>query len=211
VRVWPLGDSLTVGGYGDQVNFSDSYRQALYRQLGGASRVEFRGHLTGWGNVRPDAETSDFSHSGTGGATVQDTIQIAGWVAPGIAPDVIVLNIGTNGGTPAEYQQLVSRLTQLAPNAWIVLSTLTPRRPELNGRQAIGFRNDLNNTIRAIGNASFSDRLLTAEVFNRMLNEQGINNGDFVDDTHMAISGGTKFAQALLPEVSQAVQAARRC
>jgi hypothetical protein len=91
------------------------------------------------------------------------------------------------------------------------MGTLTPRRPELAGRQPFGFRADLNNGIRALGNASFSDRLIVADVFNRMLNEQGFGNADLFDDTHLMPSGGSKFARALSPEVSQAVAAARRC
>jgi lysophospholipase L1-like esterase len=215
VRVWPLGDSLTVGGYGDQNGFTDSYRYALYRQLGGASNVTFKGHLglngQPWGGVLPDAQTNDFSHSGTGGANIAATSGTIESVSGAVQPDVIVLNIGTNGGTPAQYQQLVARLGQLAPNAWIVMGTLTPLAVEVQTRQPFGDRGALNTTIRNLGNASSSDRLLTADVFNRLLNEQGFGAADLWDGTHMTISGGTKFANALAPEVAQAVSAARRC
>jgi lysophospholipase L1-like esterase len=220
IRLWPLGDSLTVGGYGDGTGFTDSYRYELFRLLraGGSSRVVFRGHIgkpgspQQWGAILPAGVTDEFSHSGLGGATVTDIFKQIDTLAAAAKPDLVVLNIGTNGGTPDEYRQLVARIQQLAPNAAIVMGTLTPGRTELDAKATTGFRLALNDAIRALGNASAADKLFVAEVFERMLTDHAMNRSDFSDDTHLSISGGSKFAKALLPEVTAAIaQTKRNC
>ncbi len=216
--MWPLGDSLTVGGYGDPVNFTDSYRYELYRQLrAGGADVVFRGHIGlfgafGFGAVPPAGTSGEFSHSGVGGYTAGDMLREINTFFPGVRPDVIVLNLGTNASRADDYRALVSRLQVLAPNAYIVLGTLPPRVPELGSRQIIDSgRLATNALIRSIGNASSVDRIFTADVTDRMLNQQAMSNADFFDDTHLSVSGGTKFGRALQPEVAQAVSLAKRC
>ena len=219
VRIWPLGDSLTVGGYGDRAGFTDSYRYELFRQLTTSGKnVVFRGHIGApgsvlqWGAVPPAGTTGEFSHSGVGGYSVADMVRDLTTFATGLRPDVIVVNLGTNGGKPGEYRQLIARLQQLAPNAYIVMGTLTPRVPELGSRRVVDAeRSLLNATIRAIGSESSSDRLFTAEVTERLFNDDPMTTADFFDDTHLAVSGGTKFGRALTPEVSLAAALAKRC
>ncbi len=213
IRVWPLGDSLTVGGYGDPVGFTDSYRYVLLRLLRaeGIHDVVFRGHIgsagaSGWGAVAPAEEPGEFSHSGTGGITVAGLTSLLETILPVARPDVIVLNIGTNGGTPAEYRQLVARLQQMASTSVIVMGTLPPRTPELRSARPAGFRADINATVVALG-AAPNDRLLAADVFTRMLGDANtaLTTADYSDETHLSISGGAKFARGLLPEVREAI------
>jgi lysophospholipase L1-like esterase len=213
----PLGDSLTVGGYGDPTGFTDSYRQSLYLSLRNqGADVAFRGHIGapsnpfGFGAVPPPGVTDEFSHSGVGGFTV-DGIRsgVDAWMAEA-KPDIVVLNIGTNGGSDASYRALVSQIQRNAPRSVIVLGTLTPVRVEADGSRVIdGFRAEMSTTARALGNASSTDRVIVSEVNGRLLGQQGFPRmtfGDFNDDVHMRTSGGTKFANALLPEVSEAVR-----
>ncbi len=213
IRLWPLGDSLTVGGYGDPVGFTDSYRYPLVRSLRseGIRDVVFRGHIgaagaaSNWGAIPLSEEPGEFSHSGTGGASVAAIAAQLETSLPIARPDVIVLNIGTNGGTPEEYRQLVSRLQQLAPAAVIVMGTLSPRFPEVRAKQPFGPRADINATALALG-ANPDDRLYVADVFTRMLGDtNGLSAADYADDTHLSVAGGTKFARALLPEVRTAI------
>jgi lysophospholipase L1-like esterase len=202
----------------DSVGFTDSYRYELFRSLraNGSSQVVFRGHIgkpgspEQWGAILPAGVTDEFSHSGLGGATVTDIFKQIDTLAAAAKPDLVVLNLGTNGGTPDEYRQLVARIQQLAPQAVIVMGTLTPRRPELDTKVPVGFRLELNDAIRALGNASATDSLFVAEVFERLLTEQAMNTSDFSDDAHLSISGGTKFAKALLPEVTAALAGIKR-
>jgi lysophospholipase L1-like esterase len=220
IRLWPLGDSLTVGGYGDPTGFTDSYRYALFSALRaeGITDVDFRGHIGApgsplqWGAVAPAGVPGEFSHSGLGGFTVQMINNDLDAMAAVALPDVVVVNLGTNGGTPAEYRELIAHLQRIAPKAVIVMGTLTPRVPELKSRKPVGFRAELNTVILALGNASDTDRLYTADVFNRMLGDPAANplsSNDFADETHLSISGGTRFGQALLPEVKAAIAAFR--
>jgi lysophospholipase L1-like esterase len=219
IRIWPLGDSLTVGGYGDPVGFTDSYRYSLFRSLrsAGNTDVVFRGHIGApgsplqWGAIAPAESPGEFSHSGLGGFTVAMITNDLQYMASFALPDVVIVNLGTNGGTPDEYRGLIAKIEQLAPNAIIVMGTLTPRVPELTSRKAVGFRAELNATISALGNTSTTDRLYTADVFNRMFSTDGspLTPADFADETHLSVSGGTRFAQALFPEVRQAVAAFR--
>jgi lysophospholipase L1-like esterase len=211
----PLGDSLTVGGYGDQTGFTDSYRYSLYASLRAqGADVAFRGHVGapsnpfGFGAVRPPGVT-EFSHSGVGAITVDGVrASVDAWMAEA-RPDVIVLNIGTNGGDDASFRALVAQIQRNAPKSVIVLGTPTPVRSEATGTRIIDSgRAEITAAARALGNASATDRLLVAEVNGRLLGQQGyprMTDADFFDDVHMQTSGGTKFANALLPEVSSAV------
>ncbi len=212
----PLGDSLTVGGYGDFTGFTDSYRYSLYASLRsqGAS-VAFRGHVGspsnpfGFGAVKPAGVTDEFSHSGVGLLTVDGMrASLDAWMAEA-QPDVIVLNIGTNGGSDASYRALVAQIQRNAPKSVIVLGTLTPVRSEAAGTRLLDdVRLDMTLAARALGNASSSDRVFVAEVNGRLLGQQGyprMTAADYFDDVHMQTSGGTKFANALLPEVAAAV------
>jgi hypothetical protein len=211
----PLGDSLTVGGYGDTIGFSDSYRYALYASLRAqGADVAFRGHIGspsnpfGFGAVRP-VGAAEFSHSGVGGIAVDGLrTNVDSWMAEA-RPDVIVLNIGTNGGSDASYRALVAQIQRNAPKSVIVLATLTPTRSEAAGTRVLdSWRAEISSTARALGNASTNDRLVVAEVNGRLLGQSGyprMTDADFFDDVHLQTSGGTKFANALLPEVTTAV------
>ncbi len=219
IRLWPLGDSLTVGGYGDPQGFTDAYRYSLYNSLraDGTTDVVFRGHIgapgspSQWGAVPPAGVTGEFSHSGLGGFTVSMINNDLDAMAAVALPDIVVVNLGTNGGTPAEYRELIAHLQRAAPRAIIVMGTLTPRVPELRSKQPAGFRAELNATITALGNASATDRLYTADVFTRMLGDasNAMTTADFSDETHLSIAGGARFGVALLPEVRTAIAAFR--
>jgi lysophospholipase L1-like esterase len=69
----------------------------------------------------------------------------------------------------------------------------------------------LNASIRAMGDESNTDRVFTADVTDRLFNQQAMNASDYWDRTHLESSGGTKFANALYPEVAARVRQARRC
>jgi lysophospholipase L1-like esterase len=199
----PLGDSLTVGGYGDPVGFTDSYRFELYRLLNQPD-VEFRGHINGWGtNLPPGYTGSEFSHSGVGGFTVGQTLWFAQSWLLAVRPNVIVLNIGTNGGTPDEYRALVTMIRNTLPKAQLVISTLTPLRSEIRSRQTDSSRQALNSAIAGAGGFPVTLSDIRSRLFASM------TEADFVDNAHFQISGGTKFAAALAPEVAAGISSAR--
>lgn len=180
--------------------------------------MAFRGHIGApgsalrWGAIPPAGVTDEFSHSGIGGYSIANMSLDVASFSVGIRPDVIVLNIGTNGGTPQEYRRLVTQLQQLAPQADIVMGTLTPLASDMGRRQILDSeRAALNSTIRSIGAESVSDHLYTADVTDRLFNQLGMAPDDFFDNTHLETTGGSKFASALYPEVVQRVAQARRC
>lgn len=211
LRVWPIGDSLTVGGYGTgnydgPTPFRDSYRYELFRLLGvnGYSNVQFRGDLGragGWGGNLPAGVSDEFSHSGYGGRDIPFMLdQVATLAAVGpVDPDLIILNIGHNGGTPDQLTALVARLQQIAPYAVIVVGGLAQSRPEITGTVSAE-RAALRAKAQALGAISTTDRVLFANVFAGM-QQQTMVIGDYADDTHYNVTGGTKFATALLPTV----------
>jgi hypothetical protein len=224
LRVWPIGDSLTVGGYGTGASgasampFQDSFRYELYRKLvaGGFASVQFRGHLglpngggpgaPGWGGNLPAGVSDEFSHSGVGGETIPYfNTNIATFASVGpVDPDVIILNIGTNGGTPDELTTLVAKLQRLSPYSVIVVGSLPRRNGETT---STGARDSLRVRAQALGNASTSDRVMFADVYGSM-NTQVMVAADYADETHYNVSGGTKFANALYPTVLAALNLA---
>jgi lysophospholipase L1-like esterase len=220
LRLWPLGDSLTVGGYGDPAGFTDSYRYELWRALAAEGPPPLlrgahgRPYSAGfeWGGIPPAGSgLAEFSHDGLGGyTTARITAEVDPWI-PIADPDVIVLNIGTNGGTPAEYNELIDRLHKKVPQAIIVMGTLPLTTGELGGNALSDQRAQLSAEVRRLGGLANDDYLIASDVTERM--RRTMTAADYHDSVHLQISGGTKFAQALLPEVRAALTMAslQRC
>jgi lysophospholipase L1-like esterase len=207
----PLGDSITAG--------QEAYRGPLYRWLVGLGRgVDFVGgeHWEPIGGGDPDHEAhggytigpdSNLDWRGGPGNLAQN---VDTWV-PAARPDIILLAIGSNdlaGGpivaaaAPGKLRNLVAKLHLLAPNAWIIVSDMLPNRWSPSGSPDI---DTFNNAVRDIGAASSTDRVVSVSAL-ATVRSLGFDLGaDLLDQVHLSVSGGEKWAQAWRPSVLSAV------
>ncbi|MGX6606859.1 SGNH/GDSL hydrolase family protein [Micromonosporaceae bacterium Da 78-11] len=128
LRVMPLGDSLT---WGKGSTDGSGYRVALQ------SRLTVAGLETDFVGSQRNGSGPDLEHEGHPGWRIaQIDANIDQWV-PAAAPDLILLDIGTNDllhheavdEAPARLAALIDRLIVLAPDARIVLAKLLVVRP----------------------------------------------------------------------------------
>ena len=212
-RVMPLGDSLTA--------FPDSYRGPLYRTLKAEGlKVDFVGSGT-WeptGGGDSDGEGhGGFRIGPDDGVDYQNKptnldFYIVDWLKAA-KPQVILLAIGTNdlaaGGPIADaaagkLQNLVAKIRQLAPDAYLVLSDIPPatNRPDLSPTvQAV------DEVARKLGNGS-DPKITYGEIAKNLLAAGFSTPVHTSDGTHFTAEGGVLFAKAWYPKARAAVKAA---
>ena len=143
ITIMPLGDSITYG-YSDGADVPGGYRSVLFRDLTSAG---YTPTFVGSETANPDptlpaAADGQEGHvgwliAGSGDqASYSLSTYIDRWLAPGngVNPNLILLEIGTNeflqnyhtSAAPYELAALVTRISELRPNAEILLSTITP-------------------------------------------------------------------------------------
>jgi lysophospholipase L1-like esterase len=240
LQIMMLGDSLTVGGYGDgdpfqadlSSRFRDSYRYELFRIMKGAGLAPFafvghNGQKVSYGtDYSGDLPTgfseTEFAHSGTGFISVEETLaQFDNYLkgppnGHSVDPDLVVVNLGSNIKTqPVPYKELLNKIQSKLPNVVVVLATMPLVRGELTGPIPEP-RQKLMTEILSTANASATDEVFGVDVNSKLRSGvTKIEAADFAtgDDVHMNISGGAKFAAALAPDVIAAtkVAVAKRC
>ena len=143
ITIMPLGDSITYG-YSNGAPVPGGYRSTLFRDLTSAG---YTPTFVGSETANPDptlpaAADGQEGHpgyliAGTGAqAAYSISPHIDQWLAPGngVNPNLILLQLGTNEilgnyhveSAPYELAALVTRISELRPNAEILLSTLPP-------------------------------------------------------------------------------------
>jgi GDSL-like Lipase/Acylhydrolase family len=209
----PLGDSLTA--------FPDSYRGPLYRTLKAEGlNIDFVGsgswEPTGGGD--PDAEGhGGFRVGPDDGVDYQNKpnnldFYIVDWLKSA-KPKVILLAIGTNdlaaGGPTADaaagkLEKLVSKIRQLAPDAYLVVSDIPPNTTVTEISPAVQAVNDV---ARKVGNGS-DPKITYGETAKNMLS-LGFNTAVHTSDgTHFTADGGVLFAKAWYPKARAAIKTA---
>jgi lysophospholipase L1-like esterase len=148
VRILPLGDSITQGGYFN----SASYRYPLWEQLqqAGYSNVDFVGSRTtvyneGSGNPSlanyPNYYSSfDRDHDGYWGYRTDQVLPLVPSIAAAARPDVVMLMLGTNdlgqGGqagvapAAANLGLIIDRLRAVNPTVNVLLAEIIPIGPD---------------------------------------------------------------------------------
>ncbi len=212
-RVMPLGDSLTA--------FAESYRGPLYRTLKSEGlKIDFVGsgqwEPTGGGD--PDGEGHGGFRIGPDdgvdyqGKPANLDAYIVDWLKSG-KPNVILLAIGTNdlaaGGiiassAPAKLQNLVTKIRQLAPEAYLVVGDIPPNTNITS----------INPQVKAFGDmvkqvADGSDpKVLFGDTAKRLLDAGFTTAVHTSDGTHFTVHGGVLFAKAWYPKARAAIKAA---
>jgi lysophospholipase L1-like esterase len=135
LRIMPLGDSLT---WGKGSSDGSGYRVDLH------SWLEATGVVTDFVGSQHNGSGPDLDHEGHPGWRIAEIgAHVDQWV-PQAAPDVILLDIGTNdllhhdavAEAPARLAALLDRLIVLAPQARIVLARLLVVRADFRGFNA---------------------------------------------------------------------------
>ncbi|MGM9508960.1 Ig-like domain-containing protein [Larkinella sp. GY13] len=218
-RIMPLGDSKTEGGGGG--NAQSSWRGFLRtRLIRNGYKIDYVGDRQNL--AEGDTLPNDKDHAGRGGYTIGPDINkfcptcettglfehIQNYL-PQANPDIVLLAIGVNDmfgdnihvpgyreSAPQRYQDLVNKILQLKPGVRLVLGTIEPVKWDKNwgsnpNDQSLGA---LNAKIREIANASATDNIFLADIYQKMLATW--DPGDFFDDLHLSKQGATKDANA---------------
>ncbi|CCH00258.1 hypothetical protein FAES_2249 [Fibrella aestuarina BUZ 2] len=218
-RIMPLGDSKTEGGGGG--NAQSSWRGFLRTRL---IRNGYKLDYVGDRQNVADGDTipNDNDHAGHGGYTIGPDINkfcptcettglfehIQNYL-PQANPDIVLLAIGVNDmfgddihvpgyreSAPQRYQDLVNKILQLKPGVRLILGTVEPVKWDKTwgsnpSDKSLGA---LNAKIREIANASATDNIYLADIYQKMLATW--DPGDFFDDLHLSKQGATKDANA---------------
>lgn len=151
LRVLPLGDSITDGGA------DGGYRSDLWHffQTDGRS-VDFVGSRSGG-----PAHLGDKDHEGWPSMTIQ-------WIndnvvdrIPSLAPDVILLHIGTNdlgddnsiAGAPERLRNLINRITTKAPNAKLYVASIIPLNDLAKNRRVFAYNATIPGVVGSFASA----------------------------------------------------------
>lgn len=225
-RIMPVGDSKTEGGGGG--NSQSSWRGILRtRLIRNGYKLDYVGDRQNY--AEGDTIPNDPDHAGHGGYTIGPDINrfcptcettgiyehIQDYL-PQANPDIVLLAIGINDmfgdnshapgyrqSAPQRYQDLVNKILELKPGVRLVLGTVEPVKWDKNwgsnpSDQSLGA---LNAKIREIANASATDNIFLADVYQKMLATW--DPGDFFDDLHLSKQGATKdtnaWFEALVP------------
>ncbi|WP_163505907.1 GDSL-type esterase/lipase family protein [Fodinicola acaciae] len=151
LRVLPLGDSITDGGA------DGGYRSDLWHffQADGRS-VDFVGSRSGG-----PAHLGDKDHEGWPSMTIQ-------WIndnvvdrIPSLAPDVILLHIGTNdlgddtsiAGAPERLRNLIDRITTKAPSAKLYVASIIPIADNTKNRRVLAYNATIPGIVGSFASA----------------------------------------------------------
>ncbi|GAB3740441.1 Ig-like domain-containing protein [Spirosoma lituiforme] len=218
-KIMPMGDSKIEGGGGG--NAQASWRGFLRtRLMRNGYKIDYVGDRQNY--AEGDTIPNDKDHAGHGGYTIGPDIQkfcptcettglyehIQDYL-PQANPDIVLLAIGINDmfgetshapgykeSAPQRYQDLVNKILQLKPGVRLILGTVEPVKWDKNwgsnpDDKSLGA---LNAKIRAIANASDTDNIFLADVYQKMLATW--DPGDYFDDLHLSKQGATKDANA---------------
>lgn len=230
-KIMPLGDSKTEGSGGSGHHSWRGYLRAKLMLDGNA--IDYVGPQSNAANG--DGVPNDNNHAGFGGFTIGPDIQTfcSGCPTTGLYehvqeyfvaqnPDVVLLAAGVNdffnaANHPANYtttaaqryQDLVDKILQLKPSVTLVLGSVEPVRWNQNwgGDPLDNDLGALNARIKAIADASSTDKIYFADIRNQFLPTW--NTTDYYDDVHLSQQGATKVADiwynTLVPILSGSV------
>jgi lysophospholipase L1-like esterase len=204
VRVWPLGDSITLGANG-------GYRNGVFREL---STLGYRLDMIGTQHDKW-SEIDDKDHEGHPGLTIGDIDrELAGWMQALPKPDLVLLMAGTNdiawwyneqpSETASRALALASKLLERLPEATVAVASIPPMSPKIT---------EPKKTDRSQAAAEFNAHLKTGvqkhpEGGKRLLFADAggaLTLGDLYDGIHPTREAHDKIARAWIGAVKGAL------
>lgn len=183
----PLGASITNG-----FSVAGGYRVPLWNRLRAQTlSVDFVGSLSDGPNTLGDKD-----HEGHDGWEIDMiTNSVSGWLNTQ-QPDVITLLIGSNdvirnldvSNAPARLSALINRITEVSPNAQLLVASLPPIREDIANRREVAF----NLTIPGIVNSKVAQGKKVTFVD---VNSQ-LTLNDLADGLHPNEVGYSKIARS---------------
>ncbi len=208
VRILPLGDSITAGGFsgtdnpaspGDSSRWT-SYRRDLWLGMKKAGYcADFVGTQQG-GSFFGDFDLDHEGHNGWSDTQIADNIY--GWLA-GSQPDVVLLHIGTNdlNASPLDVKRILDRVDAYDEDITVVLARIinrvcpTPPCPEV----ALTTQFNDNVQVMAEGRIAQGDRLILVDQETGAGIKYDIHPaGDMWDLVHPYATGYRKMANTWL-------------
>jgi lysophospholipase L1-like esterase len=186
-RILPLGDSITYG-----VGYSGGYRVELFREALAAGKS-----LTFVGSQRNGPETIDEvrfprHHEGHGGYRIDQLMPLVPWLALDGTPHIVLLMAGTNdigqdhdlATAPERLGELVDALTEVAPDALIVVAKTTPLKIGVD--QVLRYNDALEGVIEA--RAAQEKHVQLVDMF------AGFPDSELADNVHPGARGYERMA-----------------
>ncbi|MFH7244469.1 MAG: SGNH/GDSL hydrolase family protein [Spirulina sp.] len=187
LRIMPLGDSITYG-----TGAEGGYRSRLWAEFLAENRaVDFVGSQS-YGSVG-----TDLDHEGHPGKTIQFLREnIVNWLGAS-DPDVILLMIGTNdilypeahdfAQAPYRIGALIDQITLNAPNAKLLVASVSPLGDPLRNEQAMGFNAEIEAAANRYANRGRSVYFVDMS--------EALTPTDLVDGIHPNADGYDRVAQ----------------
>jgi len=220
IRIMPLGDSITEGGYEKRPGFpttEGSYRTSLVpRLLSLNSKLSFVGSR----EAGPTA-LAQKRHEGHSGWRVDELIAgrvyarsyergIRSWL-PTYNPDIILLMIGTNDilqnyfidQAPLRFQKLIDEIQRLTPRATILIASAIPTNNDHLNAEIEKYNSEIHSFV--LSQRSQGASIYWVDMYNEA--KMSWRKGDFSDGVHPSALGYLKMADVWFNHVAPFVSA----
>lgn len=214
VKIMPLGDSLTEGGYSLDGSWylSGGYRHYLKKMISDRGwRIDFVGSRSSG----PVPE-NDIQHEGYSGWRIEEVHSKVKVALETFKPDVVLVMLGSNDlhqnfhtwGAPKRLANLVNEILNLNPKVIVLLASPTSTNNPIYNQRHFFFHYALKSYV----NLRLSSRLKFVDMFWGA----DLKLADFTDGVHPTPHGFEKMAtvwnQALVshPGVLEKLQSSRR-
>ncbi len=212
LRIMPLGDSLTAGGYNLNGQWFEGpgYRSRLEELLDNAQcPFEFVGSQ---GTKASDLREKN--HEGHSGWKIDQLRNISPQISSH-RPDLILLMIGTNDvfqndqvdQAPRRFMRLVNDLLRSLPEVKIVVGTILKSSSPFANQTMTTYNRQIADLVRA--HPGYRKSLFVSDIRNTSRIEA--NNNDMTDGVHPSAAGYDKLGAAWFEAIAQLPLLSQAC